>query len=700
MLRSRYSWVFRYGLAVIASLLATALTHILWLYIQPALYPFFLAAVMLSSWFGGLGPGLVSTVLGASLSEHFFLPEGASIGIEWANLGRVSYFTGVSVLICTLNARLRHTQKRAEASAIESRRNQALLWQNQQTLRQSEERYRLLVEGVTDYAIFMLNSEGSILSWTVEAERILGYRESEVIGQSFARLFTQEAIQQGIPEQVLETAVVQRFSKANRWHVRKDGTLFWAHCVVAPLRDEAGNLQGFSKIMQDITLRKRAEEERNQLLQREQLARQEAESANRAKDEFLAILSHELRTPLTAITGWVGMLLSRRLDDKKTAVALETIERNAMLQMQLVEDLLDISRIIRGDLWLDCQPVNLVEVIQTAIEIVQPRLEEKRIQFRFEVDQTFYRSFHDRNLQPAFACLQVLGDAERLQQVVLNLLSNAIKFTSEAGEITIYVSVVDRQPLTSQPPSNLNNTSQHNLTQDLSYDVQIQVTDTGIGISQEFLPHVFDRFRQADSSNTRSYKGLGLGLAIVRYLVERQGGSIQADSLGRGQGATFTVRFPLLKPIEVDRRSIAPFIDVSPEARLRGLSILVVDDEADTRTWLATVFEMYQANVVTVASVDEALAQVDRSPPDVVISDIALPGKDGYALMKDLKQYQQFIGCSIPTIALTAHASPEDIEKTIKAGYWLHIAKPIKAADLIAAIIPLLESHALRGNEP
>lgn len=695
MLQTRHSWILRYSIAVIASLVAMFLTQLLWYFIQPALYPFFLAAVMISSWFGGLGPGLVSTILGAIFSEYLFLPPIETVTVSLVNLVRISYFLGVAILICVLNARLKHAQQRAEVSAMEAQQHQALLLQNQQTLQQSEERYRLLVEGVTDYAIFILNPEGYILSWTVGAERILGYQEIEIIGQPFAVLFSEEAIQKGWPEQVLEIAKSQGFSKENRWHIRKDKTLFWAHCVITALWDEAGNLQGFSKIMQDITARKKAEEERNQLLEREQIARQEAELANQAKDEFLAILSHELRTPLTAITGWLGMLRSGRLDEARTILALETIERNATLQMQLVEDLLDISRIVRGDLWLDNQPVNLVEVIQEAIEIVQPKLEEKQIQFAFEIDSSYKNFLNQKSDQFEPISALVLGDAERLQQVVLNLLSNAIKFTPEEEKITVILSIVYHQV-------SVDNLSPVN---DLNHCIQIQVKDTGIGIKPEFLPHVFDRFRQADSTSTRSYKGLGLGLAIARYLVERQGGAIQANSAGEGQGATFTVKLPLLKSAKDNHTPIVSHFvshsDISSESKLNGLSVLVVDDEADTRLWLKNLFEMHQVQTIAVASVDEAVKQIDCSLPDVVISDIAMPGKDGYALIKELKQHEQRLGRSIPTIALTAHANLEDIEKALAAGFRQHLAKPIKAEELIAAMVRLWDQHtALRGNQP
>lgn len=692
MLRSRHSWVLRYGISVFASSIAVILTQTLWQSIQPALYPFFLAAVMVSSWFGGLGPGLVSTLLGIVFSEYFFLTPIAIVGVGWENLGRVGYFTSVAVLICVLNARLYHTQRRAEAHAIEAQRNQVLLLHNQKALQQSEERYRSLVEGVTDYAIFMLTAEGDILTWTIGAERLLGYQETEIVGQPFSVLFPEAAIQQGLPAQVLEIAATQGSSKENRWQIRRDKTLFWSHCVVSALRDEAGNLKGFSKIMQDITARKRAEEERNHLLEREQLARQEAEAANQAKDEFLAILSHELRTPLTAITGWIGMLRSGRLDQVRTDTALETIERNATLQLQLVEDLLDISRIIRGDLWLDSQPVDLVAVIQESIAVVQPEIEAKRIHFTFAVNLPSSASSkhpHSHKLDMAL----VLGDSERLQQVILNLLSNAIKFTPEAGAITVRVSLVDQFAISSIVNQTVTNQTANSSISDRNHAVQIQVQDSGIGIKAEFLPHVFDRFRQADSTNTRSYKGLGLGLAIARYLVEQQGGSIQAHSLGEGRGATFTVQLPLLTSSDRSHSAHQRF-DRSPALMLKGVSILVVEDDADTRNWLVHVLAMQQAQVTAVASVDDALAQLAHGLPDVVVSDIAMPGKYGYALMDELKQRQMSAGRVILTIALTAYASSEDVRKALSAGFHQHLAKPIKTEALIAAIARLLEQHS------
>lgn len=502
-----------YGVAIGATAIALLLTHLLLWQIQPALYPFFVAAVTISSWYGGLGPGLLATVLSAVLSEYFFFPNLYTVGVVLPNLGRTSYFVAVAVLICSLNAMLRAEQRRAEKHSREARRNQDLLLQNQESLRQSEERYRLLIESVTDYAIFMLSPSGEIASWSSGAEYLLGYSEAEILGQPFARIFTPEAIRHGLPEKILKTSANQGLSRENRSHVRKDGSRFWAHCVMSPLRDEAGNLRGFSKIMQDITARTKAEKERNQLLRREQAARMEAEAANRSKDEFLAILSHELRTPLTAIVGWIGMIRAGLLDQPRTESALETVERNASLQLQLVEDLLDVSRIIRGDLGLNFSQINFMEVFMAAIQVMEPAAEAKAIQLTTIV--------HLANQS-----IDLWGDADRLQQVMLNLLSNAIKFTPNGGRVTVQL---DRAEIEAQT------------------FVQVQVQDTGIGISADFLPHVFERFRQADSSSARSHKGLGLGLAIVQYIVQQHRGAIQVESPGEGQGATFTVKLPLLK---------------------------------------------------------------------------------------------------------------------------------------------------------
>lgn len=467
MQRLTRSQLQHYGVAVIAVVIAFLLTQILWWLIKPSLYPLFLAAVMVSSWYGGIGPGLLSTALAVLICTDLLIPSIDFQAASRANVIGLFQFVLVALLISFLNAKLRSTQRRAEINAQEAQRNYQSLLQSRDIIRQSEERYRLLVEGATEYAIFMLDTSGNIISWNIGAERILGYQEAEILGQHFARIFTPEAIERGQPQQALKKAVAEGFSRENRWHVRKDGTHLWTHCVITALQD--GSLRGFAKIMQDITGRKQAEAEREQLLVREQAARSEAEAANRSKDEFLAIVSHELRTPMTAILGWAGMLQAGILDEDKAAIAIETIERNANLQMQLIEDLLDISRIIRGELSLDCRIFDVVEAITSAIEVVQPMANAKAMDFRFSIldfrlgstgENPEFISYHEIENNPksrSFAQTPpqgqatgseiqnpkflVWGDSDRLQQVVLNLLSNAIKFTPVGGRVEVRLSV-------------------------------------------------------------------------------------------------------------------------------------------------------------------------------------------------------------------------------------------------------------------
>ncbi|MBD0387921.1 MAG: PAS domain S-box protein [Nostoc sp. C3-bin3] len=666
-------------MAFLTVLLALLLTLLLWqLHRLNSIYPLFLAAVMVSSWYGGFNPGLLATFLSAIVCAYFLLPPFYSLTVSGFSVIGLVQFVVVAVLISSLNSALRQARSQAQKNARAAQQNYESLRQIQDTLRQSEERYRLLIEGVTNYAIFMLDPNGNFTSWNIGAERILGYQEAEIIGQPFERIFSPEAIERGQPQQVLTKAVTEGFSKENRWHICKDGTFFWAHCVITPLRDENGNLRGFSKIMQDITERKQAEEEKEQLLLREQAARavseaaqSAAEAANRSKDEFLAIVSHELRTPMTAIIGWAGMLQTGALDEAKVSLALEIIERNANLQMQLIEDLLDISRIVRGELSLSIDLVDLVEVITTAIEVVQSLADAKSIQIETILDTSIEK---------------ISGDSDRLQQVVLNLLTNAIKFTPNDGRIKVWLSkeVGNREwgvgsgEEFSQPS--------------IPNYVQIKVSDTGKGISADFLPHVFERFCQADSSHTRSDKGLGLGLAIARHVVELHGGTIQAQSQGIGQGATFTVKLPILEESRGESLSLSshpsPPSPSSPNP-LTNLRVLVVDDEADVRQWITAVLEESGAKVSTFSSTRQALEALEELHPDVLISDIGMPGEDGYALMRKIREIEAERGGRIPAVALTGYARVEDYKEALAAGFQLHVAKPVRAAELIAVVASL-----------
>lgn len=734
MQRLTRSQLQHYGVAVIAVVVAFLLTQILWWLIKPSLYPLFLAAVMVSSWYGGIGPGLLSTALAVLICTDLLIPSIDFQAASRANVIGLFQFVLVALLISFLNAKLRSTQRRAEINAQEAQRNYQSLLQSRDIIRQSEERYRLLVEGATEYAIFMLDTSGNIISWNIGAERILGYQEAEILGQHFARIFTPEAIERDQPQQALKKAVAEGFSRENRWHVRKDGTHLWTHCVITALQD--GSLRGFAKIMQDITGRKQAEAEREQLLVREQAARSEAEAANRSKDEFLAIVSHELRTPMTAILGWAGMLQAGILDEDKAAIAIETIERNANLQMQLIEDLLDISRIIRGELSLDCRIFDVVEAIASAIEVVPPIANAKAMDFRFSIldfrlrstgENPEFISYHEIENNPKsrqFAQrgeqgqatgskiqnpkFPVWGDSDRLQQVVLNLLSNAIKFTPVGGRVEVRLSVEgqrgeargERLGFTSVSesllPADSSSSSLVPQASSLSPCVCIQVIDTGKGISADFLPYIFDRFRQADSKSTRSQKGLGLGLAIALHIVEMHGGTISAQSQGVGQGSTFTVKIPLVeKAGEAEgyesaesENPLAPkHSDTAPS--LDGLRVLVVDDEVDTREWIVTILKQSGAEAKAVGSVGEALEALENFKPDVLVSDIGMPGEDGYTLIRKIRELEPETGGLIPAVALTGYARVEDYREALAAGFQLHVAKPIRAAELIAVIASL-----------
>ncbi|MBW4428847.1 MAG: response regulator [Nostoc desertorum CM1-VF14] len=387
-----------------------------------------------------------------------------------------------------------------------------------------------------------------------------------------------------------------------------------------------------------------------------QRAKEAAEKANRIKDEFLAIVSHELRSPLNPILGWAKLLKNRSLNEATTARALETIERNAELQAQLIEDLLDISRILQGKLALNLERVNIVFTVQAALETVQLAAEAKSVQI---------------NVYLATGIGQVKGDSNRIQQIIWNLLSNAVKFTPSGGQVEVYLKQIDSE-------------------------VQLIVSDTGKGINSDFLPYVFEYFRQADSSTTRSFGGLGLGLAIVRQLVELHGGTVLAESLGEGQGATFTVCLPVFQHLELGKENNNLSGDSYPScmlyAPLEGIRLLIVDDNADTREFLAFLLEQQGAIVTIAASANEALTAIMQSKPDLLLSDLGMPDIDGYTLIKKLRAMPANLGGEIPAIALSAYAAETTQKQVFTAGFQLHIAKPADPAKLVAAIAALVNN--------
>ncbi|HEX8247829.1 MAG TPA: ATP-binding protein [Pyrinomonadaceae bacterium] len=436
---------------------------------------------------------------------------------------------------------------------------------------------------------------------------------------------------------------------------RADGKLVTIYSYAAPVFDENGDVVSCIAAHIDVTERKKDERERERRLDLEQSLRLQAEEANRLKDEFLATVSHELRTPLNSIIGWITMLRDGNLSGDNRERALEAIERGAKSQSQLIEDLLDVSRIISGKLDLDVQPVNIVPVIDAAIETVRPAAEAKGIELHAIIN-------------PKIAVIS--ADADRLQQIIWNLLSNAIKFTPKGGAVEIVLPENDSQ-------------------------VEIIVRDNGKGISRDFLPFVFDRFRQADGSITRHFTGLGLGLAIVRHLVELHGGTVGVESEGEGKGATFTVRLPVLALPEAGAREKTDAEDGFPVdfPLLNDLRILIVDDEESTRELLKLVFENCRAAVEIAASAAEALEKVKKMPPHVMVSDIGMPGEDGYALMQKIRAWEKEAGREkpIPAIALTAYARPEDRQKALDSGYQVHISKPIEPVELTKLVENLVK---------
>ena len=384
------------------------------------------------------------------------------------------------------------------------------------------------------------------------------------------------------------------------------------------------------------------------LLKLERTAREAAEESNRLKDEFLATVSHELRTPLTAILGWSRMLEGGTLDDPVTQQAIETIARNAKAQAQIVDDILDVSRIITGNLYLDLHPLEVVPVIENAINVVRPTADAKGIRIETYFDRT-----------PAM----ISGDANRLQQVVWNLLSNAVKFTQHGGRVCVKVSQG-------------------------AGAVEVSVSDTGQGINKEFLPYVFDRFRQADSTTTRQHGGLGLGLAIARHLVEIHGGTVRAESPGVGRGATFTIRLPLIettaaKPQFVDQKQNSMG---APLQSLLGVNVLLVDDDSDTLKLMTTALTGRHANVTAVSSAGEAIQAITTKRPDVLVSDIAMPDEDGYGLIEQVRRLEHGATQTIPAVAITAYAKEEDRQRALSAGFHIYLAKPVELAELISVV--------------
>ncbi|HBB32604.1 MAG TPA: hybrid sensor histidine kinase/response regulator [Cyanobacteria bacterium UBA8803] len=591
----------------------------------------FFGAVVVSAWQGGIRSGLVATGLAALISDYFFMEPKYSLAFAPSNAVRLMVFVLECVLVSILCGSLRTTNQQLA-------RNLSKLKASEESLRTANQSITDILESITD-GFYTLDRQWRFAYINSQAEQILRRSRDELLRQSVWEKFP------GARGTLFEQSFYRAVSEVVPVVFESCGVVNperWFEVHVNPLHD------GLAVYFQDVTERKQAEQERERLLERERAAREEAEAANRIKDEFLAVLSHELRSPLNPILGWSQLLRSGILDATKTAHALETIERNAKLQTQLIEDLLDVSRILRGKLSLTRAPVDLAATIEAALETVRLATQAKSIQIHMRLDSTTG---------------QVLGDSTRLQQVVWNLLANAVKFTPTGGQIEIRLEKRGSQ-------------------------AQIQVADTGKGIPPDFLPHVFEYFRQADATTTRKFGGLGLGLAIVRNLVELHGGTVWAESPGEERGATFTVRLPLMSvPTQTPQEQMPE----APVAHLTGLRILVVDDEPDIRHIVAFILEQAGATVSVAASAAEALNLMGQSLPDVLISDIGMPDMDGYMLIRQIRTLPPEQGGKIQAIALTAYATEVDRQQALAAGFQQHIAKPFEPEELVRVISALVK---------
>src|SRR5262245_12938552 len=526
-------------------------------------------------------------------------------------------------------------------------------------LRASEERYRIVAETAAD-AIITIDESSKILFANATVERVFGYKREELIGKNLSIL---------MPEYLrpIHKSAIYRYLKTGEKHLPWRGievTGLQKNGREIPLEISFGEFikdgqHVFTGIIRDIKVRKNAERENEKLLAREQTARSNAEEANRLKDEFLATVSHELRAPLNSILGWVSLLRFKKLDKASVSKALEIIERNARIQTKLINDLLDVSRIITGKLRLNVSLVDLTSIIEAAVSSMRLAIDAKEIYLKVKAEPS---------------AMWVYGDPDRLQQVVWNLLSNAIKFTPRRGRVEIALRRIDSQ-------------------------IQLMVSDNGQGIEREFLPYLFERFRQAEQSNTRIHSGMGLGLAIVRHLVELHGGTVQGESSGKGQGAQFTITLPVktdlssASKIPIDRVTTTVGGGIEKAALLDGLRILVVDANADSRELICVALASYGAELKTAESAAQALRLFDLLQPDVLVVDIQLPEMDGIYLINQIRRLH-IRGQETLAIALTSYDGPEKSEQALAAGYDIHMSKPIILPELINMIAGFVKAVA------
>ncbi len=625
--RGRQESFIAYCLAALSVVLAMGLAVLLfpWSNSPTAV---FTMAVVFSAWYGGLGPALLAAFLAGGVRFVIFREVGWSPMEDLVNLV-------VFCLAAVLIGMLFNERHRTEVE-----------------LRKQQEWLRVTLASIGD-AVITTDRGGCITFLNPVAERMTGWKMDEAAGhplESVCNLIHENSRMQA--RNPIAAALKEGMTVTTASHtslLARDGREIPIEDSAAPIKTSDGATLGAVMVFHDVSAGRQAEKQRTEMLKRTQEAQAQAESANRAKDEFLAVVSHELRTPLTAILGWIRLIRTNKLEPDKQLRAFEIIENNAVSQAKLIEDLLDVSRIISGKMILEMRPVDFRDVVQNAFEAVRLSAESKDIHL-----ECIARD----------ACPPVSGDPDRLRQIIYNLLTNAIKFTPHGGRVTVSL-------------------------ERLGQNAAVTVTDTGIGIDQDFLPYVFDRFRQENTTSTRRYKGLGLGLSIVRHLVELHGGTVSVDSAGKNRGATFLVQIPGLH----DFRAAAHGRDLQRAAArasvLSGMRILVVEDEPDTCEMVESILTQHGATASGVHSVREAMDVLDTFKPGVLISDIGMPDEDGYALIRLIRARSREAGGTMPAIALTAFSRVEDRQRALASGFQAHVSKPVDPDMLLAEVARL-----------
>ena len=626
----------------------------------------FFPAMIASAWFGGFGPGLATTLLSVLSAAYFFMEPSFTVRVRGtADIVGLGIFAAIGVFISVLTDTVHRSQRRQAAALAREQVAERHLAAQYAVTRESEERVTAIIASAMD-AVIAIDEDERITVFNAAAEQMFRCQSGEVVGTPLERFIPVPAreVHHRHIRQFGETGVTARTMGAQRplSALRADGEEFPMEATISQTRVAGRRL--YTVIIRDVSERVRADRERDRLLAREQAARTEAEAANRGKDQFLAMLSHELRTPLNAVYGYARMLQAGQLDPDAAARALDAIVRNANAQVQLIDDLLDVSRVITGKLRLNVRSVDLKAVVDGALDTVRPAVEAKGIRLR---------SVLDPGAGP------ITGDPDRLQQVVWNLLANAVKFTPKGGQVQVHLQRVNSH-------------------------VEIVVSDTGQGIAPDVLPLIFERFWQGESSSTRPHAGLGLGLALVKHLVELHGGTVAAQSAGAGRGATFVVTLPVTiahLPPEAVRRVHPTAASAEAShigARLDGLRVLVIDDDPDAVDLMSAILTGAGAVILGARSASEALERLGAWRPHVLVSDIEMPEEDGYSFIRKVRALDEAQGGKTPAIALTAYGRRQDRMLSLSAGFSMHVPKPVDPGEFITLIASL--TGRLSNSDP